>query len=410
MSESMLELTDYSKLAEFSTPIPIGDIMFQKKDQLATMLAETFDIGDNSFTSTIPKCECGSISGLFYIGATCQECGSQVVDVFVSELRFKSRIHIPDPIPEVLHPNVYRVLCYTFSEQLMRKILDPNKRLAVKYAQTIPQGYVMFRKNFRPIVNELLRIKNSADPRLSKDLNAFLDFNEDKLWVRDLPILDKSLQHITEEKGARSHDDSAPFLVKAMVTLSEMLYKITNDKVHNDNYTNRNIFEMYDAYMGYVNVIMGDKCFGKEGLFRKHLLGARYHFSARAVIVPICEKHQAEEVHFPWRVGVRLYELEIYNLLLNRYGYHLNEAFDIYRKAEVNYCPIVDEIFGTLTRESPFMGLPALVGRNPSLRTGAAQMLYCTKIKTDVHDKSMGFSTSIVSAPNADYDGVYIAA
>ena len=173
MEESQLRLIDYSKLAELSTPIPIGDIMFQKKDMLASVLAETFDIGENTFSSTIPQCECGCISGMFYIGATCKECGTTVTDMFVSELKFKSRIHIPQPIPEVLHPTVYRVLCYTFGKLLMEKILDPNKRLAMKYVATIPQGYIMFRKNFREIINELLRIKSSADPLLAENLNRF---------------------------------------------------------------------------------------------------------------------------------------------------------------------------------------------------------------------------------------------
>jgi hypothetical protein len=41
----------------------------------------------------------------------------------------------------------------------------------------------------------------------------------------------------------------------------------------------------------------------------------------------------------------------------------------------------------------------------PSLRLGAVQALYATKIKKDPADHTTGISVLIVSAPNCDFDG-----
>ncbi len=400
---SKLQLIDYEKLTESSTPIPIGDVVHLKKDYITSVLEDLFTVGKDTIT-TIPACSCGATSNLFYLNTVCPECNTLVTDVYVTELKFKSKLYIPDPVPEVLHPKVFEILCSIFTKQLMVKILDPRKRLAMIYADTIPQGMIQFRKNFRNIISRLLELKKSVNPTLTENLNAFLDRNEDKLWIRDLPIMDKSLQHITSEKGAFKVDPSAVHLMKAITTLSETWYKLNAAKVYSAKYVDSSIFELYTAYTDYVNCVLEDKLLTKEGLFRKHLLGARYHFSFRGVVVPICEVHQSDHIHLPWRIGVSVYQLLIYNLLINRMGYTINQAFDIYRKAEVRYCPIVDSIFKTLIDESPGDGLTIIMGRNPSLRIGSIQSFVVPRIKSDVSDKSIGLSAGTITSANGKHN------
>ena len=74
-----------------------------------------------------------------------------------------------------------------------------------------------------------------------------------------------------------------------------------------------------------------------------------------------------EVINIPWRMAVCIFEHEILNILQNRYGYDVNEACDLHMKGVVGYNQIIDSCLKTLWDESPFIGMPFLMGRNPEL-------------------------------------------
>ena len=401
---STLTLWDYSTLSRSSTPIPIGEQLLIKKDQVSDLIAETFDTASGSYSSNIPSCRCGSMSGEFYIGTICKECNTKVRDVFVHELQYKSHIHIPESLPPVLSPATYRVLCNVFGRPLINKILDPTKLLAAKYQNKIPQGFEAFHQNFRSVIDTLLTLKDSATADTVAALNKFLDNNVNCHWVRNLPIMDSSLHSLSVDGGKNMYDNTIPSVMKTIWTLSEIQYAVTTRKIYDDLYVDTNMFVAYSSYMEYVDNILKDQLFGKEGVYRKHVLGARCHFSYRGCIAPISGPHKADHIRLPWRIAVSIYEFEIYNLLFNRYGMNLEEAHTIYRNAIVGFEPIISEIFDILVEECRYEGLPVLLGRNPSIRPGAIQLFFA-EIKKDYKNKSIDISPMIVPAPNADFDG-----
>ena len=401
---SKLILWDYGTLSQTSTPISIGEQLLIKKDQVSDLIADTFDTESGSYSTNIPSCKCGSMSGEFYIGSVCKECNTKVRDVFVHELRYKSHIHIPEPLPPVLLPATYNVLCNVFSKALMNKVLDPTKPLAAKYQGKISQGFEAFHRNFRQTIDMLFTLKGSVNKNAVDALNQFLDNNEGCHWVRNLPIMDSSLHSLSVEGGKNMYDDNIPSIMKTIWTLSEVQYAVTTRKVYDDLYVDTNMFVAYASYMEYVDNILRDQLFGKEGVFRKHVLGARCHFSYRGCIAPISGPHKADHIRLPWRIALSLYEFEIYNLLINRYNMNLDKAHETYRNAVVGFDPIVSEIFDILIEECPYGGLPVLLGRNPSIRPGAIQLVFA-EIKKDYKNKSVDISPIIAPAPNADFDG-----
>jgi hypothetical protein len=70
------------------------------------------------------------------------------------------------------------------------------------------------------------------------------------------------------------------------------------------------------------------------------------------------------------------------------------------------YHPVLDEIFQELIADAyPYMGLPVIFQRNPSLARGSAQLFWVTKVKTNPADNTIGVSVLGISVSNADFDG-----
>jgi hypothetical protein len=164
---------------------------------------------------------------------------------------------------------------------------------------------------------------------------------------------------------------------------------------------------VYNAFRDYTTAILNEKILKKAGFIRKHLLGARLYYSGRAVIVPIFDMHEYDEIYMPWLMAVQALKLEIVNVLMNRMHKTEPEAIAIHEKALAQFDPLVYEIMNTLIAECPCrtasgkkVGLPILMGRNPSLRLGAIFLLFATKIKSEFEDDTIGISALISSAPN----------
>lgn len=401
---SMLELWNYEEMLQNSTPLQLGETMLLSKDQVADMIKETFATNEaNSFSTNIPTCTCGMMSGSFYLGCVCPECGTTIEDVYVDKLKYKTHIHIPEPMPAVLHPTVYLMLCRIFKKSNIDKLLDPDAILPNRL-DGFPQGN-LFREKFIETIDRLITMKSSNRDQISHDIHTFLGRYNDCIWVRDLPIMDSSLHSVSDTGDFCEYGDNVSDILATIWLVSEMQYCISSGKVYNKTYVEHNTAIAYEYYMTYVETVLKDQLFGKDGMYRKHVLGTRCHFSFRAVISPRCGVHNSECITMPWRVAIAVYELELHNKLRKR-GYNLMHSWQIIKQAEVSYDPLIDELFKELISESPFPeGLSVVFGRNPSLRPGAIYLLYVDEITTDVGNKTIGISSSIASAPNFDFDG-----
>jgi hypothetical protein len=149
----------------------------------------------------------------------------------------------------------------------------------------------------------------------------------------------------------------------------------------------------------------------KSGILRKHVFGIRLHFTARAVITSISTNHNYDDLHIPWNVAVQLFSIHLTNKLY-RLGYTPREVERHLREHSLRYCPILDRLLKELIAESPYVGIPCLLQRNPSLARGSAQQLFITKVKTDhdpitmlCTDNTFSLSVLILVGYNADFDG-----
>ena len=132
------------------------------------------------------------------------------------------------------------------------------------------------------------------------------------------------------------------------------------------------------------------------------MFGTRFHFSFRAVIVPITGPHEYDELHLPWRLAVSLLEPFILAILTNRMRIPMPEAKRMHYRALHLFDQTIYDVIETLRNEAPGQCFSVIWGRNPSIHRGALQFLRVPRIKKDIHDWTVGMSPLILKDPNAD--------
>ena len=144
-----------------------------------------------------------------------------------------------------------------------------------------------------------------------------------------------------------------------------------------------------------------DLVFGKSGVFRKHVYGARSHFTFRCVIVSHPGQHDHNAIVAPWVVGLTAFRPHVLNKLLKR-GYTYKEASNlIYRHINI-YNEELYSILNELIAEAPDGKIWVLSHRNPSLKQGSSQRTYISAFNNDPMDYSIKYSALIAKASNAD--------
>jgi len=128
------------------------------------------------------------------------------------------------------------------------------------------------------------------------------------------------------------------------------------------------------------------------------------------VIIPHQDRY--DELYFPWGIAVNLLKLHILGRLMRKHNMTVGEATVRHVKSLIQHDPLIDQIMKDLIHECKpdFPGLPILFNRPPSIKRGAVQLLYCSRVKPELEDKTINISTLILRDPNADFDKLPCAA
>ena len=362
----------------------------------------------------IASCECGYYEDNYYIGATCPVCKTLVVSPLSfnrEHLPHTTWISAPEIIPGFPHPTFYRTLHawlrYNRTDSYIDAILNPAKPLPAVLAGFVKgRGFKYFHDNFDYLVEQFFTITKRAN---SMHIRRLMEKYRHLAFVRYLPALSSVLHPITAadesaESSRRYTDKDSQFFLEAVHQLSYIEHN--HKKIRRGDTLDIKLFEAYRSYMEYLSKITDRRLSKKASLLRRHMFGARFHWSFRAVIVPLTGPHRYDEIHVPWQVGVNTLRVHLLGRLMKRHKMPMSKAYALIKHAGAAYDPLIDQLMKEFIAESERGGgLPVPTNRNPSLRKGATQLIYITKIKTDLADAAMGFSPLIVSAPNADYDG-----
>lgn len=369
----------------------------------------------------IARCRCDYFVGNRFLDRECPICHTRAtldMEAMDGKLEYKTWLSCPAEIPNGwLHPVVYNVLNNWLRaggkkpRRYLEEILDPRTPLSPELVDIVDgKGFDYFYKNFDRLIDWFsFHYKPTASKPNVPNIRYFLMKYRNILFCHYLPVLSSSLHPIVMGDGFGSRrrrfvDQSSQFVLAAASALSYLAF--SNKRYRRDDEVDVATWEAYKNHMSYLT----DKDCGvatrqlskKKSLPRQHIFGSRLHLTVRGVIVPLSGAHECDEIHLPWSSAVNLLRPHIRGRLMRKYGMSLGQAATRHRRALSCHDKLIETIMNDLIAECPYKGLPCLFNRNPSIRTGSTQLLFITKIKQDVDDKTIEFSVLVATGPNAD--------
>lgn len=418
-----LELVNHEELYSQAsdTVIFANDLEVDTKEAVQKLNNLLYKRYEGDSLNVLPSCDCGSLKGGYNIGVKCNNCNTFVVSSMERPLESMIWIKAPEGVDTLINPAAWVILSnqmttngFNFLEWLCNPLYKaPTNKIPPKlsrYEQLgIPRGLNSFYQNFDVIMSESFRLRliKEQGPLLN-DVKTWIAENREKIFTRYLPMPSK-LGFVVESATTVSYADKTITLaIDALRTIVSVENSVAPLSVFRRQIrVVKSISKLAEYYKTFTNKTLGSK----PGIFRRHVFGGRLHFSARAVISSISVPHNYDEVHLPWSLALQLLRLHVISKLRKRINPWTSRIFTpvemdiLLRDSALQYNALLDEIFKEIINESPHGGIPCTFGRNPTLARGSIQVLFITKIKTDISDTTISWSLLVLTAANADFDG-----
>ena len=171
----------------------------------------------------------------------------------------------------------------------------------------------------RFFLNDYAPLKQPAARARSEGIAEYITRFRDRVFIRHIPLLNQSLHLITTSGTMQYSDDTVEAILDAKAELSALIYVYKNGTI-GPKFVDQRLWGIQRAVYNYSTLIAKVKLISKSGYIRKMVLGARLHCSYRAVIVPITEPHDMDELHLPYLIGVTCWKLPLINLMTEEFG------------------------------------------------------------------------------------------
>lgn len=428
----VLQLIDHDKQFEFNQnqsgidPIILNRFDLSDPDYIDKLSDLIF--ADGAGADFIARCQCGETEGNNKVGMICPICETEVSrSHFLDDnnLICQNWLSAPKELEGGwLSPKIYLNLVNWLSygkaangktkRNYLDDILDVETPIPFDIADVVQgKGFAYLYENF----DRIMEFFANDHPVISKkpdttSMKFCLALNRDRIFCHYIPILNSAINPIITSDGAgpnkrRYSDVTADFILKAMISLSRLEFspKKRNRAFHVELTT----YKAFKDIIAYVEGATRKYVSTKKAIPRTHIFGSRFHWSFRAVVVPIIGAHTYYELHIPWKMAVNTLRVHIMGVLCREYGMSINESVAKVRRALQIVDPDVQAIMNRMIEESPFPGIPCVWDRPPSIRDGSVMLKFWTVIKTDLEDSCVGMSPLDVALPNADFDGDNLA-
>lgn len=343
------------------TPYVVNDhaALTEQDREVADRMTRTIYTNQDVY-SNIPSCECGNSKGAFRIGTLCKDCKLPVKEVFDTNLQPRAWMRSPQGVARLINPVIWIMLSERFTRSDFNLIEwlcntdyttnanTPIYEIQELMAMGVQRGYNNFVNNFDAYYQALSSLKHFAK-RKDDTLKMLIDGYRGCVFSRHVPLPNKSMLIVENTHFARYMDNMIEDVFDA-ITLMQGID--TPMSVHSlrqrENRTAKAITRMakyhYQAYH--------EQIAKKGGLIRKHMLGSRLHFSARAVITSNTKPHKYDELAISWGQGVTLFRLHLLNKLMNKCGYTPNQAVGLLMEHSAKYSPLIRQLFDELFAET----------------------------------------------------------
>jgi hypothetical protein len=394
----------------------------EEKERLNRLLYTHYE---GNVLSVVPSCNCGHTTKESNVGVICEECSTPVTRVTERPLMSMAWIAPPSGVGPFLNPQIWTILSsamtmtgFNVLEWLCNPMVampaEPNRflRRVIQLTQEmrLPQGINHFAERFDEILIRFYEqglLYPSGTKRQRQDLMQFIREFRDCVFTPALPIPSK-LSFITERTATRTYADKTMYpMMDAILTITATENSATplHPRVKQGRAVKANML-VSKFYQDFIGTVLARK----QGVLRKQVMGSRLHFTFRAVISPLHTRHHRSELHLPWSMAVKVFDLHLTSKLYAR-GFSVNEASAYLAEHVLKYSELLGELFEEMIVESRMMnafrpqgapevlGIPVLLNRNPTLMRGSIQRMYVTQINPNPRETSIKMSVISLAAP-----------
>lgn len=413
ITQAFMNMDAYFRFSE-GDKIIINHLSYIDSNDMNFIQNKLTTVYDTDTISMVPCCDCGHTSGRYLLGMMCPDCNTICVDPKEKTKPLLWFEKLDNNMP-FINPAFWNNLAKLLSRSVdyLRWLSDPQYNPGT----TIPNYILLAKKEVLGDVRGYYELVNNLGPLLdylvnSTELKSKTTYDElvclREIYIRHsedvlssyLPILNKKLFVIENTtKGKYTN-----LVLGDIIDAITMWLKAADDNVSlrkKSIATGTVLAKLADMYIKYYDKYL----LKKPGIFRKHVYGARSHFTFRTVISASKGKHKHNEVIPPWVISVTTYRPHLLNKLIAR-KFSYKEADKLLNTAITQYDPLIAELQNELIAESPYrQGLPLLVTRNPSLLQGSSQFMFIPRFNQDPRVLTTSFSPLAAKACNADFDG-----
>lgn len=355
------------------------------------------------------RCNCGFLKGRINNDSICPICGTKVKYVDDNFMYFGYKV-LKDP-NYIIHPNLYKSLENFIGKETLDNIIfkvdetDIDGHLVQRHKKYISKkgkggrsskiespftgiGILGFKERFDEIMEYYSRQYSSPN---KKAMYASIMEDREKIFIQSIPYYTTLLRPYDADQKSFYYEDSNKYFM-IMNKLASLLNEYNDSEMNKKRLTNDML--LYDLQIKYNELYKNieNVLQKKKGTVRS-LLGGRYNFSSRCVIVPD-PTLRIDEISLPYKCLVELLQQRIINIIQKAYNKSYSDAYAIWYKANIKEDPMVKNIIETLIKnDRNGKGLPCIINRNPTIAYGGILQMFCIKM-TDTY--TMGVPLQIL--------------
>lgn len=331
---------------------------------------------NNETISTKPSCDCGHIVGQYMVGKICPECSTACAAPH-EKVKPLLWLKILDPNYRFMNPAYWLMISRLFHKTIdyLRYLCDTKYNPPLDVPDVVKsiltnvlndvRDYSNTMKHIPNILIYLLNNSKYKDKDKQQQLTMLLDIYskyQDDIYSDHLPIINKKLFVVENTTKGKFINLASSDIIDVVMTWLKVCSEgtITEKRLSNTmGSVLSNISNLYQTYFKEYIV-------SKTGMFRKHVYGARSHFTFRNVIVSVPGKHEHDALIVPWVVGLTAFRPHILNKLLKR-GYTFKKANNLIYNSIKVYNQEISDILDELIQDAPGGKIRVLSHRNPKM-------------------------------------------
>ena len=376
------------------------------------------DFGDDAAFAERYSCKCKKYTGKMYLGKICDRCGSTVEYTDIDLTKFGWIIL--DKF-KIISPIYDQKLLATLGKQdedfVLDKILEvtydedgkvefTDKELAqLKKHPFMHKGMVWLSNpdNLLEVLEYYERKRPKSKQKAYKELKDDL-FN---IFTSCIPVYTALLRtELPGEKGSKLFKLKVNTCCGAMIRISNFINGIDKeDYVEKMPTINMQLYaiqkEIREVFTDVYNSLMK-----KQGIIMSRVVGGRYNYSARNIIIPSSGYLRADEIVMAYSTFMELYRSELINFYSKIHNCTIIEASKAWNRGTVRFDKNFYNIMNYMVTDKKCKKyMWTLVCRNPCINQGSFQMMRVAHVTNEISNKTLTIPSNTLGPFNADFDG-----